>query len=116
MKAIAPLAVNAEAISRLVQADPEERKSEDMQIALSTALGSAMFSTSDVDSSLSSYSKLIDDLVVKLKTADVVSEDDLVQYHTQARDLAATAAAGQEQRLKRMIEIEVSGRQIQLEV
>ena len=116
MKAIAPLAVNAEAISRLIDADPEARSSEDLQIALSTALGSAMFSTSDVDSALTCYSKQIDDLVVKLKTQDVVSEDDLVQFHTQARDFAATAAAGQEQRLKRTIAIEVSDRQLQLEV
>ena len=92
------------------------RSSTDLQIALSSALGSAMFSTAAADSEWSGYSKKIDDLVLVIEAKAVVSEGDIVVFHNAARDLASQAAMGSEQRVKRQVKIRVSGRDIQLEV
>ena len=95
---------------------PEERAKTDITAALSSALGSAMFSTATQDSDHSGYHKQIVDKVQVLLQHAVIDETHIVEFHQQARELAAGAATSGEVRVKRQMQLRHVNRDIHIDV
>ena len=112
---VAPLSCNAVLIGALVEMDDDDRPSSDVAAALTSALGSAMFGNSADSEQFEGYSKQVTDLVKAVCTAEIVTEDAVIKFYEDARTLSSSKCGEAVLRVKRKIEIQYSGRQIEVD-
>ena len=119
IKNIAVLALNPLPIGRLVTCEDEaDRSKEDLEAAMQSALGSAMFANSTESELHAGYSKKVSDAVTDLINKEKISEGDIADFHRRACGFAVEVSGSDEteSRLKRPVKIEMFGRSVQVEV
>ena len=109
--------IDAVVLQRLINQPQEDRKKEDLDTALATALGSAIFSVAADLQQCSGFSVDLEPLLDPLRKADEIDEALLATFLDQSNALQAKYRSTlDEVRKKRQVEIEYFQRKITIEV
>ena len=110
------MACNTENLNKLIGQESDEREQADLDLAMTSHLGGAMFGNVLEQDHHSKFGKVIQDLVDALKVKQEITDGDVQKFYASARDHQVLHAREGEARAKRTIRLQCFAKDIDIEV